>query len=350
MNQYYKEYFQRYPQSLPQDFVKFLYQSYLGGGHLITNEEDNYHYLLKEYQELEYDEHHILYEEISDELVRVHLEAIKEDELKLYHRLFMLSASYTLLKDDFINALKDVEVMIKEGLLPLSYDEYQEYIDIYQKEQYPLVRHTPLFRELYHPHYRLMKKEYIPFITLLKNVSLLPQKSVILIEGHAGGGKSTLANLFKDVFGYDIVHVDDFFLQPHQRSEERLKEIGGNLDYERFYEEVVKPIIKKQSFAYQIFDCQSLSLQGYRDISFDQSIVVEGSYCMHPYFKDYATYKIFIDIDSDTQIKRIASRNGEFLTRRFINEWIPKENAYFEHFDIKEKADYILETTKAILG
>ena len=70
---------------------------------------------------------------------------------------------------------------------------------------------------------------------------------------------------------------------------------------------------------------------------------------MHPYFKDYASFKIFLDVDSDTQIKRIRERNGEFLTQRFVNEWIPKENDYFKYFHIKEKADYILDTTKAIL-
>lgn len=350
MIKYYQEYFQRYPLSSSQDFVKFLYQSILGGGHLITNEEDNYQYLLKEYNEIEYDENHILYEDISDELVRVHLEAIKKEDLKLYHRLFMLSSTYALSLEMFIHVLKEVETFISQGILPLSYDEYKTYIQEYEKEHYPLVRHTALFRDTYHPHYRLMKKEYIPFIELLKKVSRLEKHSVIVVEGHAGAGKSTLASLLKDVYGYPIVRVDDFFLQPHQRTQDRLTEIGGNLDYERFYNEVVIPINKQQSFDYQVFDCMSMSLTEYVHIPFDNCIIIEGSYSMHPYFKDYSTYKIFLDIDSHEQVERIRNRNGEYLTQRFINEWIPKENAYFEYFKIKEQADYIFKTTKAILG
>ena len=350
MIKYYQDYFKRYPHSSSQDFVKFLYQAYLGGGHLIVSEDSNYQYLLKEYLEVEYDENHILYEDISDDLVRVHLEALKEDELKLYHRLFMLSSSYSLTKQDFINAIENVKEMIKKGELPLSYDEYCSYLKEYQKEDYPLVRHTPIFRDMYHPHYRLMKKQYIPLIDLLKKVNALDKHSVILIEGHAGAGKSTLANILNDVFHYPIVHTDDFFLQPNQRTQERLCEVGGNLDYERFYNEVVKPINNKESFDYQIFDCMSMSLTDYAHICFDSSIIVEGSYSMHPYFKDYATFKIFLDIDNQTQIERIRNRNGEFLTQKFINEWIPKENAYFDYFNIKDNADYIIETTKAILG
>lgn len=348
MNRYYQDYFHRYPSSSSQDFVKFLYQSYLGGGHLITNEEDNYKYLLKEYNELIYDENHILFEEISDDLVRVHLEALKEDELKLMHRLFMLSASYSLPKDCFIKELNHVEDMIKDELIPLSYDEYKTYIEKYKEENYPLVRHSVSFRENYHPHYRLMKKQYIPLLELLKKMSTLEKQSVILIEGHAGAGKSTLANIISDIFQYPIIHVDDFFLQPHQRTKERLKEIGGNLDYERFYNEVVLPINNKQSFSYQVFDCSLMSLTDDVHIEFSQSIIIEGSYSMHPYFKDYATFKIFLDVDKEVQVQRIRERNGEFLTKKFINEWIPKENEYFEYFKIKERADYLLDTTKAI--
>ena len=350
MIKYYQDYFKKYPLSSSQDFVKFLYQAYLGGGHLIVSEEENYKYLLKEYSEIKYDENHILYEDISDDLVRVHLEALKEDELKLYHRLFMLSSSYSQSKEDFIFALEKVGNMIKDGLLPLSYEEYKTYTLKYKEENYPLVRHTSSFRDMYHPHYRLMKKEYLPFIDLLKKINVLSDQSVILIEGHAGAGKSTLASLLNDIYGYPVVHVDDFFLQPYQRTKERLSEIGGNLDYERFFHEVVTPINNNQSFDYQIFDCMSMSLTDYAHICFDSSIIVEGSYSMHPYFKDYATFKIFLDIDNQTQIERIRNRNGEFLTQKFINEWIPKENAYFDYFNIKDNADYIIETTKAILG
>ena len=348
MNKYYQDYFHRYPLSSSQDFVKFLYQSYLGGGHLITNEEDNYQYLLKEYNEIKYDENHILFEEISDDLVRVHLEALKEDELKLMHRLFMLSASYSLSKDSFIEKLNHVENMIKDGLLPLNYDEYKTYIEKYKDDNYPLVRHSASFKELYHPHYRLMKKQYIPLLDLLRKVKVLEKQSVIVIEGHAGAGKSTLAYTISQIFGYQVVHTDDFFLQPYQRTQERLKEIGGNLDYERFYNEVVLPINHKKSFDYQIFDCSQMALTDYVHIDFNNTIIIEGSYAMHPYFKDYASFKIFLDVECDVQVKRIRERNGEFLTQRFINEWIPKENDYFKHFHIKEKADYILDTTKAI--
>ena len=46
--------------------------------------------------------------------------------------------------------------------------------------------------------------------------------------------------------------MDDYFLQPYQRTEERLAEPGGNVDYERFKEEIydkkLEMMYKKSGF------------------------------------------------------------------------------------------------------
>ena len=89
MKELWMNYFNMYPLSTVQDFIKYLYQSTLGGGHLDVDEEENYKNLLKEYHSIEYDSNHILYEDISDELVRVHLEPLKEEHLKILHKLFL---------------------------------------------------------------------------------------------------------------------------------------------------------------------------------------------------------------------------------------------------------------------
>ena len=73
-------------------------------------------------------------------------------------------------------------------------------------------------------------------------------------------------------------------------------------------------------------------------------IIVEGAYSSHPYFENYADFKIFLKVDEEMQKKRILKRNGEEMLKRFINEWIPKENKYFNEFKIKEKADIIIRS------
>ena len=156
MNKYWQESYKRYPNQKLQDFIKLNYQAILGSGHLILNIEDNYNYLLKEYKSIQYDKNHILYEEISDELVRVHLEAIEEKYLKIYHFLFMKSVTIKKDMNTLINLLNEIRT-----------NENSNEIDEYIKQGCPMVSHTDSFREEYHPHYRLMNKDYILYIDLL---------------------------------------------------------------------------------------------------------------------------------------------------------------------------------------
>lgn len=163
---------------------------------------------------------------------------------------------------------------------------------------------------------------------------------LIIIDGRSGAGKTTYANSISK----NVVHMDDFFLPIELRTEERLKEIGGNIHYERFYEEVVCPISEAArgsapgSFKYRIFNCKEMSYVGEREISLTEDIVIEGAYSMHPYFKwdelalthALTIEKIFMDISPEEQEARIKARNGQTVWEIFRDKWIPLEEAYFK--------------------
>ena len=77
-----------------------------------------------------------------------------------------------------------------------------------------------------------------------------------------GAGKTTLAGMIQKETGCNVIHMDHFFLQPGQRTKERLDEPGGNVDYERVRKEVLIPLSQGKAFAYQPFDCKSMELAG----------------------------------------------------------------------------------------
>lgn len=133
-----------------------------------------------------------------------------------------------------------------------------------------------------------------------------------------------------------------FFLQDYQRTEKRLIEVGGNVDYERFKEEVLDNIIYKKDVNYRIFNCANRKIKNGVIIPYKRLNIIEGSYCLHPYFGQPYDLKIFMDINNEDQIENIRKRNGEEKLIRFKEEWIPKENSYFDKFNIKEGCINIL--------
>ncbi len=179
---------------------------------------------------------------------------------------------------------------------------------------------------------------------LFEKIEELMQKKTsvsIAIDGGAASGKTTLAKILSEKYGAPIIHTDDFFLRPEQRTPMRFAEPGGNFDRERFLQEVVPHIGTNKTFSYQIFDCSSMTLGEYREIPNTPLIITEGSYSHHPDFSDVFDLRVFLSIDEDERKARIWARNGE-KSEMFFTRWIPLENRYFEAFSIKEKADIVI--------
>ncbi len=165
---------------------------------------------------------------------------------------------------------------------------------------------------------------------------------VVAIDGGAASGKTTLAAALADRFHGAVIHMDDFFLRPEQRTEERLREIGGNLDRERLLREVIPYLHAGKAFSYRRFDCASMTLGETVAVSAAPLIVAEGSYSHHPALREAWDLTVFLDVDEQTRKARILLRNGEEKLRVFCEKWIPMENRYFEGFDIKKLADIIV--------
>ena len=92
--------------------------------------------------------------------------------------------------------------------------------------------------------------------------SLLAQKNMVIvaIDGKCTSGKTTLAAQLAEVYDCNVFHMDDFFLRPEQRTPARFAEVGGNVDYERFREEVLLPLKSGKAFSYRPFDCSTFTL------------------------------------------------------------------------------------------
>lgn len=163
---------------------------------------------------------------------------------------------------------------------------------------------------------------------------------VVAIDGSCTAGKSTLAAALEREYDCNLFHMDDFFLRPEQRTPQRFAEAGGNVDYERFHQEVLLPLGRGDAFSYRPYDCSTGKLKNPVEIMPKRVNIVEGTYSQHPYFGEYCDLRVFLKVSPLVREKRILARPA-FLHRRFFEEWIPMEQAYFDAFGIEEKCDVL---------
>ncbi len=338
-----KELYKKYPLAEVQDVYKALFQSTFGCEHLVHDEEAAADYIKREANECLL--HRCGTEPLMGEYCRVYLDVIKNGlSAETFARLFVMSAE-AVHDNDFEEKLAVFADMAKNGDIPAEYEAVDDFIEKMREQNYPPCHHSETYRREYHPAYRLMKKKYaryIPLFTAIDRLMREKERVVAAIDGGAASGKTTLAKLLDSVYDANIFHMDDFFLREEQRTPERFAEIGGNVDRERFLDEVLTPLCSGELVNYRRFDCSTFTVKDGIEIAPKKLNIVEGSYSMHPELSGYYDYSVFLEVSDEVQRERIITRNAR-MADRFFNEWIPLEMKYFNGFAIRKKCDLVVE-------
>ena len=354
MKKYFLAQYAAHPSYTAQDMIKQSYQAAFGAEHLISDAGKIRAYLEEEAKTAGCDSSLPLYEYISPDTARVNLAPWSAAGFPLDWLLALFvggaqeaaQGDRKLKEDAFYRAADDARELTDEGKLPVTRREFDSLFSSLFADGLHAVHHSEIYRETEKPAYRVVSGRYARLLPLFAPLAKLMKEKkpcVLAIDGRAASGKSTVAALLASVTGASLVHMDDFFLPPALRTQERLSEAGGNVDYERFSREVLPVLRKNEKFSYQRFECgEVMALGGFVEVEKSDIIIVEGSYSLHPYFGPYADLKVFSDINSETQMARILARNGEEMAEMFRTRWIPMEEKYFSAFSVKENADIIL--------
>ena len=325
MQNYINYHLKKYNEMTTQDIVKLLYQNHFGPGHFIKDLETVKKYYFEELKQ-EYENSENLYEHIGNNFVRVNIFPYQ----KYYNNddiinMFYKSSFFEINDSNIINNFKDcLKSIPNDGFL----DKYN----------YTNVHHTLKYNQLYKPHYRVINSSFLTIdmkVKQLQNyINSFNNFTIFALEGKCASGKTTISNLLKDV---TIIDVDDFFLKKELKTKARLDEIGGNIDYE-LYEECVKKIKPNSTITYKIFDCQS---QEYKEktIEIKNNVLLVGVYSYHPRIRKYVDKLCYLIVNNNDQLNRLRERK---MFDRFINEWVPLENIYFNSYDFIGLADILI--------
>lgn len=168
---------------------------------------------------------------------------------------------------------------------------------------------------------------------------------LVAIDGRCASGKTTLAKKIQEKTGWSVLCMDHYFLRPEQRTKERLHTPGGNVDRERFLEEVLLPIQKgAKELTCQAYDCHEQVLLPSFTVKITPVMLIEGSYSCHPALRPFYDLCVFLSTGREEQLRRILERNGEEAVHIFKERWIPMEENYFVHEEIEKHCTLHLYT------
>lgn len=326
---FYKYHLNKYTYIQTEDKIKLIYQGMLGPNHLNLNKDMVKPRIEKELQE-ENDISENIYEWISSDYIRVNI-----------CKYIALNNSLDNLVDNFVKSsntsLYTLDDLKKELNTYLTPNELKDY-------NYQPISHSNIYRNKYLPHYLVINKEYLDISLRTQNLDnfmkTTKEYTITSVEGKCTSGKTTITSTLANK--YTVIQIDQFFLSKDRKTKERLAEIGGNIDYELVKENLQK--IKKAWYNNQdkvemkVYDC-STNTYHQEVIELKDKVILEGVYSYHKYFNNLIDYLVYIYVDEKTQLERVNTRN---MKERFINEWIPLENKYFDAYKLYDICDLII--------
>lgn len=338
----------RYPLMAPCDVVKLIFQNEFGGEHLICEPSATLAWLRAERASTPDDPSALPVEEIGNGMVRVALAALEFTDcaLRALNRDFFRSAQLHVgRRKTFLEKLDTLRQLTEGRIFSFTRQELERYLEDYVKSGCAPLSHSPAYRAAYRPAYRVVKRSHslVALAWELERLRDRGEGAVVAIDGRCASGKSSLAGCLGERLGVPVVHMDDFFLRPEQRTRERLSRPGENVDHERFLEEVLAPLRAGRAAAYRPWSCRTGELGDPVTVEPGTLVLVEGSYSCHPELWEHYARRVFLSVEPEEQLRRIAERDGAEQLKNFRERWIPLEEKYFSAFQVEDRCDYQLE-------
>ena len=156
------------------------------------------------------------------------------------------------------------------------------------------------------------------------------------VDGHGGAGKSTFAARIVHALPRAVlVHVDDF-------SGPRL----ATWDHDRFREQVVRPLLAGRAARYQRWDWDRDAGAEWHDVAPGSVIVVEGVSATTSVVGVPWTVQVWVSTPRETRLQRALERDGPDLMPRWLQDWMPSEEAYIAREHPQQRVDLVVAGTE----
>ena len=198
------------------------------------------------------------------------------------------------------------------------------------------------------------------FHTIEKDYESLDQEkiTVIGVNGIDNSGKTIFAeSLAKYLIcrGYStkMISIDDFH-NPREIRRKGKNPIDAYLenafDIERLEQEILYPISKNEEIDKELkllnLKTDMYDIKKEYEINKNDVVIIEGVLLYKKPVEKYIDYKIYLDIDFETMIKRAKERDknrfNDNVIKRYKEKYIPIQKKYIEVYNPKNKSDIVI--------
>lgn len=175
-------------------------------------------------------------------------------------------------------------------------------------------------------------------ISALLDLCSASERPIIAIDGPAGAGKTTLAQIIKlalaDRYEANVIHMDSLYngwegaLGP---------ELGQTLAH------VVKSHRASSDFHLSFYDWKHAHFQEALEIPAKELLILEGVGSGQSAIRSDLTTLIWIGVDDEVGMARVLERDGDYISTQ-MQRWLTTQAQHFLLEKTEESADFALTT------
>jgi len=159
---------------------------------------------------------------------------------------------------------------------------------------------------------------------------------VVLIDGPAGSGKTTIATEVAARVVATLVHMDSLY-----RGWDGL-DAGSRIAAE----EVVAPIASGSAASFKVWDWATAAAGEPLTVGPTDLLIVEGVGSASASARSHASLVIWVEADADLRYQRAIERDGEVFASHW-DAWAAQEVEHFEREGTRAAADTVIDTGAA---
>ncbi|MBD7981476.1 uridine kinase family protein [Oerskovia merdavium] len=159
-----------------------------------------------------------------------------------------------------------------------------------------------------------------------------PGCRLVVVDGPAGSGKTTLAAQLGEALPAQVVHMDDLYEGW----------TGMTAGTGRLVEQVLGPLSQGRPGCYQRYDWTLGDFAEWHDVPLAPFLVVEGCGAGARRIADLTTLLVWVEADDEIRLARGIARDGDDAYDAWI-DWMVSEREVYAVEGTAERADVVLD-------